>query len=68
MQELTKNQIKTALKDIKSVGRDMYNRYCFTNNCDNKTKIDGMTAYLNTVPESIKVIKQLLEEKINEMT
>jgi hypothetical protein len=46
----------------------VYNIYCFTNNCDNKTEIDGMTAYLNTVPDSVKVIKQLLEDNLNELS
>jgi ribosomal protein S13 len=68
MPELTKKQIEIALKDINSVGQNVYNIYCFTNNCDNKTEIDGMTAYLNTVPDSVKVIKQLLEDNLNELS
>jgi hypothetical protein len=66
MPELTRKQIETAIKDINSVSQNVYNIYYFINNCNNKTEIDGMTAYLNTVPDSIRVIKQLLKEKLNE--
>jgi len=52
MQELTKKQIETALKDINSVSQNSYNIYCFYPNAN--------------VPDSIKVIKQILSERIND--
>jgi len=66
MTELTKKQIETALKDINSVRQNVYNIYCFVNNCDNRTETNEMIVYDNTVPDSIRVIKQLLLERIND--
>jgi len=65
--ELAKNQLKTALKDVNSIYQNCYNTYCFTGNCGNRTEIEGMTVLLNTVPDSIEVIKQLLMEKLETM-
>ena len=63
----TKQQIQTALKDINGVYQNIYNIYCFTPNCDKRTETEDMIMLMNTVPDSIKVIKQLLNEKLNEL-
>ncbi|MFA6662322.1 MAG: hypothetical protein WCS56_04750 [Bacilli bacterium] len=63
---MNKEQIQTALKDINNVHQDLYNRYVFTPNCDKRVKTGDMIMLLNTVPDSINVIKQLLQEKLLE--
>ena len=64
---ITKQQLQTALKDINTVNKNCYGRYCFESNCDEIKETPTMLFLWNTVPDSIKVIKQLLEEKLNEL-
>lgn len=63
---MNKKQIQTALKDINSVHQDLYNRYMFASNCDKRIETKDTIMLLNTVPDSISLIKQLLQEKLLE--
>jgi hypothetical protein len=63
----SKEQIQTALKDINTVDQNCYGIYCFINNGNKKVETDDTLFILNTVPDSIKVIKQVLQERLESL-